>query len=71
MHCPFLEYRNEDENQLFDKERAYCTITDQFVEPMRSDICNNRYSMKHDSHCEIFQQYSSEGNLNSTKNKEK
>lgn len=54
MACPHLEYRTSDENYAFDRARAYCAITERFVQPMRADICNDRYDLEHDSHCEIF-----------------
>lgn len=54
MVCPFLEYRLEDDMQQFEEERAYCTVVDRFVEPMRADLCNDRYDLDHAKHCEIF-----------------
>jgi hypothetical protein len=53
MACPHLSYRSDDE---FDHERAYCAVTEEFVQPMRADICNDRYDLAHDEHCEIFRQ---------------
>lgn len=54
MACPHLEYRTSDETHTFDRARAYCAIAQRFVQPMRADICNDRYDLEHDSHCEIF-----------------
>lgn len=53
--CPYLEYRREADDRSFDIERAYCTIADRFVQPMRADICNGRYELSHETDCEIFQ----------------
>lgn len=53
--CPLLAYRDEDDDHDFDTARAYCTAIGEFVEPMRADICNNRYNLHHEDHCEIFQ----------------
>lgn len=55
MSCPYLEYRSEANETAFDVERAYCSRTSAFVEPMRADICNDRYELKHTQHCEIYQ----------------
>ncbi len=38
----------------FDHERAYCTVVDAFVQPMRADICNDRYDLHHAEHCEYY-----------------
>ena len=54
MTCPYLEYRDESDGQRFDEARAYCTAADRFVQPMRADICNDRYDLEHDRHCEIY-----------------
>ena len=56
MPCPYLEYRASAEGQKFDHERAYCTAAGQFVEAMRADICNDRYDLGHETHCEIYQE---------------
>jgi hypothetical protein len=57
MTCPHLEYRRESGDQSFDTERAYCTVTGSFVEPIRADICNDRYDLHHAAHCEIFRDH--------------
>ncbi|WP_232686550.1 hypothetical protein [Halobacterium zhouii] len=54
MACPFLSYRREVGEQSFDTERAYCTAAGEFVQPMRADICNDRYDLEHDEDCEIY-----------------
>nr|WP_276239078.1 3-keto-5-aminohexanoate cleavage protein [Halobaculum sp. DT55] len=55
--CPFLAYRREGDGQSFDHERPYCTVTDQFVSPMQADVCNDRHSFDHRSHCDIYREY--------------
>ena len=55
MPCQFLEYREGDDDASFDTARAYCTAVDAFVQPMRADICNDRYDLDHARHCEIFE----------------
>ncbi|MFD1645817.1 hypothetical protein [Haloarchaeobius litoreus] len=54
MSCPHLEYRQEGDGRTFDEPRAYCTVTDGFVQPMRADVCNDRYDLDHAEHCEIY-----------------
>jgi hypothetical protein len=54
MSCPYLEYRSESDERSFDVERAYCTVVDRFVQPMRADICNDRYDLEHSSDCEYY-----------------
>ena len=54
MTCPFLSYRRESGDQSFDVARAYCTAAERFVQPMRADICNDRYDLEHDEDCEIY-----------------
>lgn len=54
MTCPHLEYRTSGGGASFDVARAYCTVTDAFVEPMRADVCNDRYDLDHAEHCEIY-----------------
>ncbi len=54
MSCPHLEYRAADEDRTFDGERAFCTKAEQFVQPMRADICNDRYALDHARDCEIY-----------------
>lgn len=54
MTCPFLEYRGTANDREFDVARAYCTAAGEFVQPMRADICNDRYALDHATDCEIF-----------------
>ncbi|MDY6819656.1 MAG: hypothetical protein SVG88_13435 [Halobacteriales archaeon] len=56
--CPYLDYRESDEESdaEFDTPRAYCTAADRFVQPMRADICNDRFELDHTRHCEIFRE---------------
>jgi hypothetical protein len=55
MTCPHLDYRREDADHEFDTERAYCTAVESFVQPMRADICNDRYDLDHATDCEYFE----------------
>jgi len=57
MACPYLDYRRADGESAFETERAFCTLTDEFVQPMRADICNDRYELAHATDCEIFQEH--------------
>ncbi|WP_101294914.1 hypothetical protein [Halegenticoccus soli] len=52
--CPYLEYRRESGGKRFETERAYCTAAEAFVQPMRADVCNDRYGLGHATDCEIF-----------------
>lgn len=54
MTCPYLEYRRESADRSFDEPRAYCAVVDRFVQPMRADVCNDRYDLDHAAHCEYF-----------------
>ncbi|MCU4802525.1 hypothetical protein OB920_19355 [Halobacteria archaeon HArc-gm2] len=54
MTCPFLDYRDSAGDRTFDTARAYCTAAERFVQPMRADVCNDRYDLDHASDCEIF-----------------
>lgn len=56
MTCPYLDYREQAGSQSFDEARPYCTVSDRFVQPMRADICNDRYDLDHASHCEIYRE---------------
>jgi hypothetical protein len=56
MACPHLTYRSGDDDHEFDTGRAYCTVAEQFVQPMRADVCNDRYVLDHATDCEIFRQ---------------
>jgi hypothetical protein len=52
--CPHFEYRTEADGKSFDEARAYCTVAGEFVQPMRADICHDRYDLDHATHCEIY-----------------
>lgn len=53
--CKYLEYRQEASSGRFDTERAYCTAVEQFVQPMRADICNYRYGLSPERNCEYYE----------------
>ena len=59
--CPHLDYRAESDERSFETARAYCTVVDEFVQPMRADVCNDRYDLRHDAHCEIFLEHAETG----------
>ena len=61
MTCPHLDYRRADDEHAFDTERAFCTVIEEFVQPMRADICNDRYELDHASDCEIFREHAGDG----------
>jgi len=52
--CPHLDYREQADGTRFETARAYCTVAEQFVQPMRADICQDRFDLDHASHCEIY-----------------
>lgn len=54
MTCPYLEYRRESDGRSFAEPRAFCTAANRFVQPMRADVCNDRYDLDHAEHCEIY-----------------
>lgn len=60
MPCPYLDYRAADDERSFGTERAYCTAAERFVQPMRADICNDRYDLAHAEHCEIYRTHADE-----------
>ena len=60
MSCPFLEYRRESGDLQFEGARAYCGAAERFVQPMRADICNDRYDLDHAAHCEIYHEHAGE-----------
>lgn len=55
--CPALEYRHSTGGNEFETERAYCSIADRLVQPMRADICNCRYDLNPADHCEIYRRH--------------
>lgn len=52
--CPHLTYRAADGEQSFDVPRAYCTVAERFVQPMRADICNGRHGLDPAEDCAIY-----------------
>lgn len=52
--CPHLDYRDESDDHSFETARAYCTIAEEFVQPMRADICNRRHGLDPETDCEIY-----------------
>ncbi|MBV0924455.1 hypothetical protein KTS45_09615 [Halomicroarcula limicola] len=61
MPCPYLEYRERDGEQSFDTARAFCAVAGEFVQPMRADVCNDRYALDHEHHCEIYRAHAESG----------
>jgi hypothetical protein len=57
MACPHLAYRRESGERRFDEPRAYCAVAERFVQPMRADVCNDRYDLDHAAHCEIYREH--------------
>ena len=53
MTCPYLAYRDLETADT-DVARAYCTAAEAFVQPLRADICNDRYELSHERDCEIY-----------------
>ena len=62
MTCPHLEYCDRADDRRFDEARAYCTVANRFVQPLRADICNDCYDLEHDRHCEIFLEHAGDEN---------
>jgi len=58
--CPYLSYRQSDGDLEFDTERAYCGVIEEFVSPMRADVCNDRHELNHERDCEFFRDAESE-----------
>jgi hypothetical protein len=52
--CPHLTYREEGDGQSFEAARAFCTVTESFVQPMRADVCNARYGLNPETDCEFY-----------------
>jgi hypothetical protein len=57
MACPHLVYRAAAADRSFEEERAFCTAIGEFVQPMRADICNDRYDLHHAEYCEIYREH--------------
>ena len=56
MACPHLAYRSLGSGE----ERAFCTIADRFVAPLRADVCHDRWTFDHETHCEIYRAWAGE-----------
>ena len=54
MPCAHLEFRDASGDRSFERERPYCTAAEEFVQPMRADVCSTRYGLTPAEHCEIF-----------------
>ena len=54
MPRPHLAYRDADGDREFDVDRAYCTVVDGFVRPVRADVCNERYGPSPRRDCEYY-----------------
>jgi len=54
--CPHLDYRASGDGREFGTARAYCTAVESFVEPMRADVCNDRFDLSHAAHCEFYRE---------------
>lgn len=52
--CKHLSYRTEGDGKSFDVARAFCNVTESFVQPMRADICNRRYGLDPETDCEYY-----------------
>ena len=52
--CPHLAYREEGDGRSFETARAFCTVTESFVQPMRADVCNARYELDPAADCEFY-----------------
>ena len=52
--CPHLAYREEGDERSFETARAFCTVTESFVQPMRADVCNARYELDPARDCEFY-----------------
>jgi hypothetical protein len=57
MACPYLTYRHAADGAAFDHERAYCGAAGRFVQPMRADVCNDRFDLDHATDCEIYAEH--------------
>lgn len=60
MTCPFLEYRSSDDEREFDHERPYCAVMEEFVSPMKADVCNDRHEFDHAEYCDVYAEHVAE-----------
>ena len=56
MVCPYLDRRREGAEQTFAEARPYCAVVESFVQPMRADICAERYGLDPARHCEFYRE---------------
>ena len=61
MPCPYLDYRESADGKSFDVARPYCGAAERFVQPMRADVCNDRFELDHETDCEIYLDQADEG----------
>jgi hypothetical protein len=54
--CAHLAYRAAADGMEFDRERPFCTVVDEFVQPMRADICAARHELDPAADCEFYRQ---------------
>ena len=52
--CQHLAYREAGDGESFETARAFCTVTESFVQPMRADVCNARYGLDPATDCEFY-----------------
>lgn len=57
MTCPYLRYTSSAEDSEFDHDRPYCALEEEFVSPVRADICNERHDFGYETHCSAYRQY--------------
>lgn len=65
MTCPYLDYRAADAEHEFDHKRPYCMVSEEFVSPMKADVCNDRHAFSHSEDCDLFQQFVEEASADS------
>jgi hypothetical protein len=54
--CEHLEYRDAGNDTQFDRQRPFCTVVGEFVQPMRADICAARHDLAPAEDCEYYRQ---------------
>ncbi|AEN05292.1 hypothetical protein [Halolamina sp.] len=54
--CEHLEYRDTANGASFAHERPFCTVVEEFVQPMRADICAARYGLDPAEDCEYYRE---------------
>lgn len=61
--CDHLEYRDTAGETSFEHERPFCTVVDEFVQPMRADICAARHGLDPAEVCEYYREEHDLGSL--------